>query len=429
MRKQIGTLRHGLLTFIATLCVNAATFGFHVVVSRLVPVSQYGEIYTMMSVISLAAVFGSLGTSTVARLAADVKAKGLGEALSTLSAKVFIWSAILGVGIGLFLMTLAHPGAWYFSTSEAVIYITAWSVSTQITLAIVRGLLQGTQHFGWLAISLVVEAFVRCGVGIALAVHGQGAFGAVAGYLVGAVISIVITAAAAYRFCGALLGVRVGYAFAANRVLLGASSAMLALAFLSYSDVLLVKHFVAPQLAGMYSAVALIGKIVLFGSSFVPMLVLPKATAAIAKGRNPSTIIAWGALITIGLSAAILALFAVFPSLPTVMMGKKFSGLTPYVLGYGAAMAFLGTATTLVSYRIGINRYGFVPISYAAVALQVIGITLFHDGIWQIVGVVAAANLLNLLGASFGASAKPERQIAEDVLDLSASLDRATEPL
>lgn len=429
MANRSTFFRHGVITFGATAAVNAATFGFHFVASRLVGVRSYGELYTMMSAVSLAAVLGGVGTTIVARLMAEIAVKNRPDALGAMTARVFWAAAAVCVLSGLLLTVLGYAEASFFRASSiALVRVTAWAVATQFALVTLRGLLQGAQRFGSLAVSLVGEAAVRVLVGAYLIYSGWGATGGLYGYLIGALAAIIYTYIIAAIYFGFRPTVRLGVVSDVRKVAGGVSASMLALGLLSYGDVLLVKHYVEPTSAGLFSAIALIGKIVLFASSFVPLLVLPKAAAAVAVGKSPVPVVIRGAIAATAVSAVILLFFGVFPGFPVLMMGVAFAGTAPYIVGYGAAMALLGVATAVVSYRIGIGNYGFVPVSFLSVILGAIGVATFHAGLSQIISVVAVANALNLFGACVGALKTPLALMnLDDALEASVALESATE--
>ena len=60
----------------------------------------------------------------------------------------------------------------------------------------------------------------------------------------------------------------------------------LCLTVLGYANQPMVKHFLPAHEAGLYGAASLAGKIVLYGLSFVPLLILPKAAARAARGQS-----------------------------------------------------------------------------------------------------------------------------------------------
>jgi O-antigen/teichoic acid export membrane protein len=179
------------------------------------------------------------------------------------------------------------------------------------------------------------------------------------------------------------------------------------LTFISFMDVVLVKHYFNAHDAGLYAAVNLTGKVVLFLVAFVPAVVLPKAVARNANGENPVPLLLQAAGITVLMSGAALAAFGLFPSeVLRAIAGRDFVAAAPYVLQYDAAMCMLAFVTLLVNYRIGIHRFEFLYTLGAVVVCEIAAIALLHRTLWDVVHVLLAGNTIAIVACAIGVRTK-----------------------
>jgi O-antigen/teichoic acid export membrane protein len=230
---------------------------------------------------------------------------------------------------------------------------------------------------------------------------------------------------------GALLGlaasqvVAFGYALAAFRLRFGSVRAPLALdrklivrvishvglgqltfTILSFYDVPLIKHAFDGRSAGLYAAAALVGRAVLAAISFVPTLIMPKATARAAAGRSPLPLL--GA--ALGLAGTIVAVAVIAGAVAprfvvTLIAGRAFGDATPLVLPYLIASGALALANVVAAYKMGLHRYDFV-IPAGVVAILEIGVfAAWHPTLEAAVTVLLSGHIAILLVTLFRSNA------------------------
>ena len=93
----------------------------------------------------------------------------------------------------------------------------------------------------------------------------------------------------------------------------GIAATQTCLTFLGFSDIVVAKHFFAPVEAGIYSAIALTGKVLLFLVGFVPLLVLPRAVSRRAANQRGLPDLARRRLFLAAPRAAVLLAFGIAP--------------------------------------------------------------------------------------------------------------------
>jgi hypothetical protein len=85
----------------------------------------------------------------------------------------------------------------------------------------------------------------------------------------------------------------------------------------------------------------------------------------------------------------------------TTLAGGSFAPAAPYVFSYGLAMVLLAGINVIVMYKIGIHRFDFVlPLGLCAVG-EVVGISVHHASLGDVIGVLITGNTLALLASSY----------------------------
>jgi O-antigen/teichoic acid export membrane protein len=381
-------------------------FAFHVVLSRKLGLAQYGALYTLISIATFIAVLGGILTIVIARLIAEHRTET--ERLSLLCGSSLKQSAYIAAGALLVMLALSVPIAKFLRVADvtAVVFLAVFA-GGQLALAGLRGVLQGLQQFPRLAASLIIEAFVRTGLAIALAVAGLGIAAAIGAYALGTIVAIGYCVYAVRRSTSLRFGGSGVTARRVARLSFGAALSTLAIAALGIVDVLLVRHYFSNAASSVYGAVSLAGKMVYFTVGFLPMIVLPKATAGALSGDKPGRVLLPAAAIVFFMSAVSLAIFLLFPGpLVAALAGHQYDAAVPYVFRYTLAMTFLGASNAFIAYRLGVNDFSFIPAALLLVFTEALAIVFLHHTLDEVISIVIIVNAAVLLAVLFGLGKK-----------------------
>jgi O-antigen/teichoic acid export membrane protein len=391
-------LRHGSLVLAATMLGNIAAFGYHAIVSRNLGVQSYGTLYALISFASLATLPVGFFPTVVVRYAAEFHSLEDGARLRALT--LFVLRVFGGIGLltAILVTLLSFPLASFLHVPVWAMPAAAILAAVALLSPILRSVLQGDQDFAAFSWSAASEGFGKLLFGATFVYAGFGLLGGLAGFAMGAICSLAISA---LRLNSRFRGVgKIAFSIDWRRVMqtsLGAISATVAAALLASSDIILVKHFFTPQLAGLYAAASLGGKIILFGVGFAPTVLLPKATLRHARGeRTAGTLFAGiGMVAALGL-IAFLAFYVAGPLLLRILVGRDFTGAAAYLPWYGLAMIFLAGTNLLISYALALHRLSFVWPLLIAAAIEPAGLAIFHASLAQAVTVLIVANAVAL---------------------------------
>jgi O-antigen/teichoic acid export membrane protein len=256
--------------------------------------------------------------------------------------------------------------------------------------------MQGTCSFGRLSSNFIVESITRFVAAILLVGMGYEVLGAV-----GAISASVV---AAY------LVPRLPAEFSA-RVQPGQPTSfregMQAIVFfvgqviINNIDILLVKHFFSPELAGLYAAVALVGRVLYFAAWSVVSAMFPISAAAKPREEDPNVILV--PLLFVLVIAVVFVLAVSF--FPTLIMhaifGGGFSEGEPLLMLYAVATGLYALSVVLMAYEMSrrIANTGWLQLVFSGVL--VLGIGVFHDTLRDVIVVQIVLMALMLLLVSF----------------------------
>jgi O-antigen/teichoic acid export membrane protein len=142
-------------------------------------------------------------------------------------------------------------------------------------------------------------------------------------------------------------------------------------------DILAVKHYFPPTIAGLYGGIETLSRIVFFINISVAGVLLPTVTPHL-KSQDRRRLLGQSALLTIGLGAAVLLSFLIAPRLIViVLMGPKFLPFVHLLPRLGLFTFLASIINLLISYYLAQRR----PLIAPAVILGLgttLGIVALH---------------------------------------------------
>lgn len=152
------------------------------------------------------------------------------------------------------------------------------------------------------------------------------------------------------------------------------------------SDLLLVKHYFSNGEAGLYSSLALIGRVVYFVAWMFVMLLLPKVIQLKKEGKNTQPILMQYVLYIALLSTVIVAGTYLFPeTIVLLMFGDDYIAIAPLLWKYALATSVFAIANIFAYYFLSIDKYFPVVVSAVLGLTQIALIVFFHNSLNQVV--------------------------------------------
>jgi O-antigen/teichoic acid export membrane protein len=316
------------------------------------------------------------------------------------------------LGAGLALAALAPLAISYLKLQSPLTYaLFCLSFVLGLGLLASRALVQGTQRFGFLGLSLALEGLGRVGLG-ALLVAFMGA--GVAGALGGSMLALF----AGFACClGAMAKLGPGSEPRARHLgaslrEMGADAAVLGLfSLLCYLDIFVVKHRLDELGAANYSRAALVAKSFLYLASALNMVLLPAVTAARARGGAEAAKKALFKFLAAALAMELAGLAFVWAFTPFVIQilcggDEKFQALAPLIRVFSAAVVPLALSQLVLYYLLASREYRVLWLLGAIVALYMAFLQAVGGEVFRVVSCLALASAC-LLGGTLWLAGRP----------------------
>ena len=341
-------LRHNAIFFTGALVVGGLNYVYYPVLGRLLPPSAFGEVQTLVSLFLQLTIFlNVLGMVTVTIVA---NARNTRAAQRTILD--FEKAAVL-ISVGLLLLaTLVSPWLKHFLQfdSGAPFVALGASLVASVPFTFRTAYLRGQQRFTAVSLANILAAGAKLVFSVVFVLAGLATFGAMLG-LVGAQLFALGYAAYWARRIGlvklsfkeyflqwpSLKRLRPELKYAG--LVLAVSLAIT----LQYSvDILFVKHYFDPHVAGLYAGIAAVARIIFFVTASIAQVMLPSVKLVHTPAQNRALLFKSGILL-VGVGAPVWLACVAAPDLVVrVLMGN---GYVPYA----HLLPVLATAVFIIS--------------------------------------------------------------------------------
>jgi len=292
-----------------------------------------------------------------------------------------------GILVGIALLAFQGGIANYLNLPGSdLVAILAVGSAFYVPLGCRRGFIQGTYGFRGLATNLVLEGAVRLGGSLLMILAGFGVRGViVANSAAIAIAYITIPPKLAARVPNPL---HVSYVFREMMQALNFFSGQL---LINNCGIVLVNHFFPSREAGIYAAVAMVGRVIFTFSQAVVNSTFPLVAGTREEERRDLSVIATSLMMVLATGAAIVLFIFIAPAeIWTRLFGTGFEIVGKYNIAY--LMAFYAIATVIyslgavivtfeMSYKIA--NTSWVQLAFSAILIA--GICEFHSSLREVV--------------------------------------------
>lgn len=368
--------------YTGSFALNVLRYFFHLVLLRILTPPEYGEFLSYLSLTYLLGIPMGTISSVVTRFVAQYRGKNDAVAINLFFYYLIEKISPITFGIGLLLICLSAPLAGLFKAHSAAFVVLGVSVMLNLYQSIIGSYLAAFQHFLYQTLLGFLSVVITIILSIAFIKMGLSATGAVLGQLLaGVIISLatflyikdsIVPKIKTKKMPHFSLSGFTGYSFI---YALGTMS-------LISTDILVVRALYDSHTSGLYSALSILGRMILFGLTPLIGLVLPMATH-----RHSATGSARSLLMKLGLLTAFLGvigagLFSFFPNLTVKLLsGPQYLEAARLLPFFAFSMVFFALSQFLLSYLMAIGR---PQVNYAlliATLLQPAVIYLFRNTI------------------------------------------------
>ena len=388
--------RHGTIMVAFGLMAGLINYGFQLTMAIMLTPAQYGTLYSLLSLLVILSIFSSAINTSITKFASTFKAQGKLDRVS------YLWRFYLKrtfiIGLAAFLvLSLLSPLISGFLNIDNNWYLIVLFLSLILVfmLPVNYGILRGTQRFIPLGSSNTLIAFLKLSVGALLVYLGWGVYGGLFAFIIAQVAVFAITLfflRDLTRVGNEKVEIRGFHSYAALSML-----AIAAFTLLTNIDVILVKHYLGPEVTGNYSAISTLGKVAFIAPGGIAIAMFPKTSELFEANSAHRPVLLKAILLTVLLAGGVVVIYWLFPQFITnFLFGGKYSLVSPYLFKYGGAMLLFAISFLLMNYFLSLNQTKVAYSLVVAMLAQLGLIIAFHSTIAEVVNIMLISGFLSV---------------------------------
>ena len=366
--KPVGSL------FVISAIVAVINFTYNIVMSRMLDVSDFGDLRALFSIIMILAVPVSAIQTMMAKYTAEYHKTDLGK-LKSLSIHTLAFMLFLGFIFIAIFGSFRHPISDYLRVSSAnlVVLIGPLMLLTLIQ-PVIWGIYQGLQRFILMGVNILTGTILKLFLGVFFVYLGFATSGALYGLILSGILITLIFGSLLLSLFGKDAAPRESYSrgdiYSYSGYALGV---LICFSILSQIDILIVKNKFLPTEAGFYACAAVIGKGFLFLPIPVVTVLFPKVVENNKIGKSSLPVLMQSLLISLLLCIIGISICFFFPQYLIKIFGSKYTEASYLLKVFGLAMTPLALFYVLMNYFLSEYRLKFF---YYCLVVCSIGVAL-----------------------------------------------------
>ncbi len=397
-----GLMGGSLIMLGGTILVSLLNFSYNIAVARMLGAAAFSQAAVAVTLLML---FSAI-TLAFQLVCAKFVARN-----ETAAGQAFVYRGLLrrawAISLGL-ATTLCILSRWIATflqlSSPWLIVVLALGIAFYIPIGVKRGGLQGVRQFQKLSSNYVLETFVKFSVAILLVGMGLG--------VMGAVVAIAVSELAAYLWpkqpaelhAAPQLGEPASFREGMQMIVF-----FIGQVIITNIDIVLVKHFFKADIAGLYAAIALVGRLLYFASWSVVSAMFPiaagNAKVSGAKTDENRAIVLLPLSFVAVMCIAFITFLGLFPgAVLHVLFGAGFReigrGMEGLLMMHAAATGAYAMAVVLMTFEMSRRIANTSWVQLGASGLVVLGIILFHRTLQEVIIVQRVLMFLLLIAVA-----------------------------
>lgn len=367
---------------------------------RMLSVENYGSFSALISVSTIVGVFAGVFVIALVKIVSELVAKEDFERVTALFWKVTLWGLLYGL-VAFFLVYILKN---YISSTLKISDVTAivffgWFLGMNLFPPISRSYLQALLRYKALAFFLVYSGFLRFVFPVVFVYFGYALSGVFFGMGIGLALSFVFSLLLLRKNFRKHEIIDLSEQYEKFLMLgLPITILFLGLMILSNMDMILVKRFFDPDLAGYYAGTVTLGKILLFGAGSVNLIMFPQISAVYTKGENYIEKFKKLLFMQIGVVIAGVVPYIAFPKfLTTAFFGKSFLGSVEYLPLFSIFVGLYVLVNFMVLFFLAIDKKNVFWFLVPGVTLQTLLIYFLHADLYQVIYINIGVSLATCL--------------------------------
>jgi O-antigen/teichoic acid export membrane protein len=376
--------------------VTAINFAYNIAVARFLGPTAFGHataVYTLLILISAV----TLSFQIVAAKVVAQQSSFEGKSAAYRGFHRGAW--MCGITVALLLLIFQKAIASYLNLPAPIlIVLLGIGVAFYVPLGSRRGYIQGAYGFRRLAVNLVLEGLVRLGGSLILIRLGFGVPGVIAANAAAVAVAYFAAVPKLAPRIPSELHLPDAFREALQAIVFFAGQVLI-----NNCDIVLVKHFFPSTAAGLYAAVALVGRVIFAFSSAVINTMFPLMAGTRSEQRRGHRVLATSLLLVFGIGSVIALGLRLAPAgIWTALFGSQFTIAgkydLPYLLAlYAATTVVYCLSVVIIAYEMSykIANTGWVQLAFSGILFA--GICRFHSSLQEVIWIQLVLMLVLLI--------------------------------
>ncbi len=396
-----GLLRHSILLFVALNLTMVANIAFTVMLGRTLSLEEFSVFLPLMSMVGVLSSPMQAVRTVITHYSARFMLEGRKRDIVRLIRQWLIYITVVAVVLLLVVLTQVEWIMAYQNLDDpAPVHIMGFILVVAMFYPILGGAMQGLQAFRWVAAAAMTAAGTKliCGCVLVFLVAATASSGLLA-HLIGT------TATFAIAICA--IRPRLRNAEGEERSLPSTTPyffrsciVLISFACIMQLPVIFVKHYFSTEVAGEFSYAVTIAKLVIFLPMPVTMALFPKVISEGGMTREDQKLLIRGMLYAIVLIGGSACVCMLIPNVPLYILAGVTDPDAQQILLVRLlllSMVPLGLGHMLMNFELAQHRFAIVPGALISAVAYVAGILIWHETVWQIVGVTATMSVAFLV--------------------------------
>jgi O-antigen/teichoic acid export membrane protein len=390
--------RDGLIMVVFGLLAGFFNYLYQISMGVMLTPADFGTLFSLFSLFMIVWWLSQALQTPMTKFVSTFKAQG------TLGKASYLWNRSLRgtliIGLAVFVVSAAFSPLVskllrIDNSLYAVLLFSGFILAFAVPVN--NGTLRGLQRFAPSGFSNTLLAFVRFSLAVLLVSLGLGIYGGLLPIVLAYCAALLVST---YFLRGLARVSHEPVKLSSLRSYTGLSLiAMVCFAMLTNVDVVLAKHYLDSDTAGIYSAVSVLGRVALFAPAGIAVAMFPKASEFFETGRAHGRLLQKAMLYVLLIGGAVVAAYVIFPNFVIdFLLRGKYDIAAIDLVKYAIAMLFFAVSFLLINYLLALNRTKKVAYCLLAVAaFQVSLMVVSHSGIHQLVNIMLVSSCLCLL--------------------------------
>lgn len=374
--------------FIGSMTNNIFSFLFNLFLVRNFSTSDYGIYASLVSIIALSSFLSQSLITIFVKFAGDFLSKGNISDASNFYKKIFRYTLIFSLLVLLcfivfssYIREFLHINNNFYIVLVAL--ITFFSYMSMINEAFIRGLLK----FKFLSFIVSFGSLIKLTFGALFIWLGYGIFGALGAVLLNGIVPFLL---AFIPLKGIFRQTKDSQEFSIRSILsyaIPASVTILSLASFVSTDIILVKHFFSSSMAGLYGGLSLVGKVIFYFTSPIPLVMFPLIIKRHNNKEAFHTLFYLSLLLVLIASLAIVMFYFFLPKfvVSLFLAQQGYLAISQYIGYFAIFLLIYSLSNVCINFFLSIGKTEIYKIVAPTALFQIFLIILFHDNFFEII--------------------------------------------